>query len=455
LDRAALRLSRPPLARLWPARLDPSRPAASRSAAGAAPLLLATVAAAPLLVPQMTYNMVPADFVIALFVVVGLASLSSSRARVHLPLGMSYVLVLAGGAIGISQAFSPADSLVVVLQDLYLFVWFVVLVNYVLQRGRGIARAIGTVWVWTGLVVALFVWLTALQYPGPSFGLFGTESVDLFGRAKGTFRDPNLAGNYLVVSLFVLWAAPRPRGTALKLLVTVPMVLAIYVTDSITALVALGGGMVLSLVVGLVTTRRAAVAASLAGIAVMVAGVTLLPRSFEGLPSSVSENIGSSETFSDSLGRTEVSATGRIERWKEALLRFGDQVLIGIGPGSTAPALAALGVDFAGELHNDYLAGFLERGVLGGIGVLALFAIVSAWAFRCGFSQSLRREGWRPSFLVGGLAAILASAMALETLHFRHIWLFFALLAGLAMTELPRTRPAAAPGRHARALPRG
>lgn len=180
----------------------------------------------------------------------------------------------------------------------------------------------------------------------------------------------------------------------------------------------------------------------------------MLPRSFEGLPSAVSENLGSTETFSDSLGRTEISATGRIERWEEAFLRFGDQVLIGIGPGSTSPALDAMGSPFAGELHNDYLAGFLERGVLGGVGVLAVFVITTGWAFRCGFSRTLREAGWRPSFLVGGMAAILASAMALETLHFRHIWLFFALLAGLALTEpsprpLPITRRARDRGRSA------
>lgn len=433
MEAAPLRTTSPPRRPPLPAFSGLEAP--PRYATGVLPLVLASVAAAPLLLPQMAYNMVPADFVIGILVVIGLASFWSSSARMQLPLGISYLLVLAGGAVAVSQAFSPVDSLVVVLQDLYLFVWFLVVVNFVVHRGRGVATSMAAVWTWTGLAIALLVWLTALQFPGPTLHLFGVETVDHFGRAKGTFRDPNLAGNYLVVTLFVLWAAPRPRSTIVKLALTVPFVGAIYVTDSITALVTVAGGALVTLLVAFVTSRQVAVAAALTGVAVMFVGVAMLPRSFEGLPSAVSENLGSTDTFSDSLGRTEVSATGRIERWEEAFLRFGNQVLIGIGPGSTSPALEAMGSPFAGELHNDYLAGFLERGVLGGVGVLAVFAIATAWAFQCGFSHSLRDGGWRPSFLVGGMTAILASAMALETLHFRHIWLFFALLAGLAMTE--------------------
>jgi O-antigen ligase len=109
--------------------------------------------------------------------------------------------------------------------------------------------------------------------------------------------------------------------------------------------------------------------------------------------------------------------------------------LIGIGPVATNPALARRDTPISGELHNDYLAGFLERGVLGGLGLLALCFVVSMWSLRVGLDRALASRGWVPTAFCGGTVAVLISAASLETLHFRHVWLFFALLIALGLSS--------------------
>ncbi|MGH2819093.1 MAG: hypothetical protein ACRDJ5_00415, partial [Actinomycetota bacterium] len=81
----------------------------------------------------------------------------------------------------------------------------------------------------------------------------------------------------------------------------------------------------------------------------------------------------------------------------------------------------------------DYLAALIERGVLGFVGVISLFAIAVWWAVQIGVDRALVRAGWFSPALAGATLVVLVSALSLETLHFRHVWLLFALVAVLCM----------------------
>lgn len=431
-----------------PARIPPAdgeRGRAGRLRGLLTPLLFCSVATIPLLVPPIGPNSVPADFFNAAFLVLGLAVLVRTRAAARLPLGGSYLLVVTGGLIAVTQSVVPKESLIAVVQDGYLFVWFVVAVNFLISgNGRG-ARWVATSWAGVAVLVAFVVWFAHYGYPNNVPMLFDYPLVDPWGRSEGTFRDPNMAGNYLVLSLFVLWAAPRPRGVLTKLVLTVPFVFGIYYTQSITALVTLAGGALVAFTVAFVARREAVVAAAIAVIAAGFVAVVVLPVTFLSRPAEVTSSLGETELFDESLGRSNSSLSVRAQRWEEAFRLFGSSIILGVGPSSTDESLAERRAPLSGEIHNDYMAGLLERGLLGALGNLFLFAVASAWAVRVGLDKRYAAQGWRPAALTGGVVVILLAAMSLETLHFRHVWLFFALVVAMGMSSGGTAAPVGAP----------
>ena len=410
-----------------------------------APLLLASVVTVPLLVPPIGANSVPADLFNGAFVLIGIAVLLRTRAAVRLPLGGSYVLIVTGGLLAVTQSVVPKESLIAVVQDAYLFVWFVVVVNFLVSEDGRATRWVAGAWGLVGVAVALLVSWARLGYPEDIPFLFGYPLVDPWGRAEGTFRDPNMAGNYLVMSLFVLWAAPRPRSVGLKVALTVPFLFAIYHTQSITALVTLAGGTLVAAVIAFVSRREAVVAAILAVTAAGLVSLVVLPETFLARPGEVASRLGETDVFDESLGRSNSSLSLRAERWEEAFQLFGSSIVLGVGPSATDESLAAMGAPLSGELHNDYMAGLLERGLLGAVGNVFLFVVATGWALRVGLDRRRLGGGWRPAALAGGLVVVLMAAMSLETLHFRHVWLFFALVVALGMKALPEAAPVGAP----------
>lgn len=395
------------------------------------PLLVLAVAAVPILIPPGPSNSVPVDLINVVFIPLGAIALWRSRANLRLPLVAPYLLILAGGLLGVTRSIVPSESMVVLLQDVYLFAWFVVATNVILAEGEGAARIVATAWSAVGVAMGTFVWGVTLLFPDNILYLFGYRTVDEFNRSEATFRDPNMAASYLALSLFLLWASPRPRRTWVKAALSLPVLLGVYATQSITGLVVVVAGTIVALTLGFIKNRRSAVALAVGTAGVALAVVAVLPDDATRRTAVGAEALGRTETFQGSLGRTNSSLGPRIDRLDDALLFFGDNLVIGIGPGATDDSLQAFDAPIEGELHNDYVAGFLERGIVGGIGVLALFAVIGWWGMRVGLGRSPNRSGWRPSAMTGGAMVVLLSGLSLEVLHFRHIWLYLALLCAL------------------------
>jgi O-antigen ligase len=108
---------------------------------------------------------------------------------------------------------------------------------------------------------------------------------------------------------------------------------------------------------------------------------------------------------------------------------------LGVGPAGATEALEVINVPITGELHNDYLSAFVERGVVGGLGVICLFMVATIRTMRIAMDGQLETAGWRPAALFGGVVATLLSAMTLEVLHFRHLWLFLALVMAVSRQQ--------------------
>lgn len=407
------------------------------------PGIIAAVVMVPLLVPRLPGNSVPVDVLNVGIMLVGGVALWNTRAPIRVPFALGYLLLIAGGTFATIASVDPMLSMLVIVQDVYLFAWFVVMLNVILLEGERGARMIATGWAITGTIVGGLVWGVTLLYPNNVVWVFGNRTVDFFNRSNLTFRDPNMAASYLALSLFVLWASPRPARRGIKILMTVPILLGIYATQSITGLVVVGAGIAVAATLALVrSSQRAAVAVAVAIAGVSLAVVAALPPDTPRRATEAAERLGESETFSRSLGRTTSSLGPRLTRYEEALTFFGSDIILGIGPGTTNEALIARDAPISGELHNDYIASFLERGLVGGIGAIMVFAAATLWTLRAAVAPGLRRRGWRNTALFGGMTVILLSALSLEVLHFRHLWLFLALACGLGIGRgRPLDRP--------------
>jgi len=115
-----------------------------------------------------------------------------------------------------------------------------------------------------------------------------------------------------------------------------------------------------------------------------------------------------------------------------------------VGPGGTKAALQAEQAPYVKEAHDDYLAAVVERGLLGGVALVWLVALVVVRARRIGRRDALRPEFAavlpRPELLGAAAGAVLLSALFYEVLHFRHVWALFGLIAA---AELWGRRPRA------------
>jgi O-antigen ligase len=136
----------------------------------------------------------------------------------------------------------------------------------------------------------------------------------------------------------------------------------------------------------------------------------------------------------DSIGRSSQSAQERAWLIQETFDLFKQGVPWGLGPGSTKPLLQTQLAPYAYQTHNDYIESIVERGVLGAFGMLLLIGSVAVriWTVATRPLPAEFAELFpRTAALVGAVLGLAVSATYYQILHFRHVWVFFAVLAAL------------------------
>lgn len=400
--------------------------ARTTTVSGAVPLAVA-IALLPLLRPAGPGNTSPVDVPMAIAVVACTVGAARSGRRFHVPFVVPVGMLVAAGAVGAIHGRYPLEGIVALLQDLFLLAWCAAIAT-ASSDASGLHLLVRT-WVWASVVWAAV--LVGAVVTGQT-AIAGITQRD-GSRAALTFGDANLAANYFVVSFFVVWAARWPARRSRRLLVGALLLAALATTGSNGGLLSLLVGATTALTIETWRRRGPALALGALAVTALAAGSVVVAVSSSRLQQAAqTSNI---PILRDSIGRTDTSARQRQLLLDETLGLTSESGWLGIGPNATKASLDAVQAPFVKEAHDDYLAALVERGALGALGLLLLWVTLgrAAWLACTARSPAVLDEVLpRPGGLVGGMAAIAVAGFFYQTLHFRHAWALFGLVAALA-----------------------
>jgi O-antigen ligase len=257
-------------------------------------------------------------------------------------------------------------------------------------------------------------------------------------RVMFTFGDPNYAGLYWVMSIFLVYATARPRRRGVRILAYALLLTALALSESNGGVVALGVGLA-AIFVMRQTRRRGTMGGIAAGLAVLsLAGALTLFLPFSAVQTWARDS--NQPLLVNSIGRSDSSSEQRSELIHESVQLYTSDGWQGSGPASTKALLTDRGYSYAKEAHDDYLAALTERGPIGLLGlvviIVAAAARASVVARRAVRADKVDDDDPNPLPRPAGLlAALLAAAVAggyYEVLHFRFVWAALALVAAFA-----------------------
>ena len=391
--------------------------------------LLGTLILLPVRVFEFPFNVEAGDIWILMGLPVMWMLLILERQPISFTYAVPIWLVLIATLLGTLAAPEPSNSVIVLLKESYLFVWFVTLIA-VLSRlsARDLRRVMV---VWSGvvilhglLIIAQFlshdIWMMTIRFAGSRRVFEHYRPAGLFVEVIDFAGGPNKAAFFQLLGYVPLLLA-RPS----KIVATISGIVlfaSILATGSMGALTALSVGLISALAAVAVLSKQhlafitkifvqLAIAASLLGAAYLVIG------QYQDKQEHLERIV---------RGRAEKSSGGRLARWQRGLdeLRDGGTWIWGIGP-ENFRVVDPLGK----QLHNDLLAFVVERGLLGALG-LVLFGVIAASRavhLLLMYSQYPGRPRLEVVVFLAAMAAILFESLTHQIFHERQLWLVLAL----------------------------
>jgi hypothetical protein len=249
----------------------------------------------------------------------------------------------------------------------------------------------------------------------------GHDLLTLYERARGTFKDPNVLGAFLVLpALFVLQSVVSDRfGKSFRSAIAFGiMSLAILLAFSRAAwgLLAIASAFMLALMVLTSASRaqRSRIIAMAVAAAVLVAVLLAVLLSLD----SVAEMFKQRASFDQSYDE------GRFGRFGRHIL--GAQMALdlpfGIGPLQFTKF-------FPEDTHNSYLNAFMSGGWISGICYPALMFTTVILGFRHVFV----RVPWQRAYLAvfAAFLGTVGESFVIDTDHWRHFWMMLGAMWGM------------------------
>lgn len=342
------------------------------------------------------------------------------------------------GACAVLAATLSLDlqlTLTHVAVTLYLYLAAVVFAAFVAKSPAAHTELIYKAWTWAAIAAAV---AALVGY----FGLL-PGAYDLFtkyGRASGTFKDPNVLGPFLIPPiLYLVHVALGRRGRRMivPLAVSAVLSLAVLATFSRGAWLNLAVALSVFSYLTLLTSNKASTRLKLTGLllagAVFAAGLVTVALSSDYMSDMLEER--SSLTMSYDTG-----SQGRFGGQEKAVELIVDNPL-GIGAQEFATR------HHPEEVHNVYLSVMLNAGWLGG----AVYWVLVALTLVLGFRHVLKATPTRPLFIIAYAAfvAVALEGAIVDTDHWRHFYLLIAIVWGL-MSAHAVANPAPQPARRLR-----
>ncbi|MEZ4869906.1 MAG: O-antigen ligase family protein [Caldilineaceae bacterium] len=334
---------------------------------------------------------------------------------------VAIVVILVASFASTFGAPAPRNGIVVIVKEVFIFVWFYTLAAVFAQLSAKQLRSILAVW---SAVVFLHGFIILGQFLSPSFwriivSVAGTLHDYEFYRPAGLFMNANSAAFFQLLGFVpVLLVSPSRKVGMILGLLLLPTMLA---TGSMGAALAFAAGLTVAVAAlclsgYLITVIK--LLAQLAAVIVLAGAVLFIVISQNERYRAHFEHIF--------LGRAERSSEGRFDLWGRGFetLLAENVLLWGIGPENFRV------VDHQGkQLHNDLIAFSVERGLLG-VGGLALFALFAlSRAASLVYLAQRQRERARLVVVVflGAVVAAVIESLTHQAFHFRELWIILAL----------------------------
>jgi O-antigen ligase len=372
--------------------------------------LALTVFAGAFVVVDIAYNVMTVS-ALGLFVLLGLR-----LDRANIPLILFLAIYNIGGLMALQPYLSDDESRAFMLGTCYVAVtaaFFAMVLNE-----NAIARLEALKW---GLIAGALIAATT--------GILGYARIagleDYFtmhgGRAKGTFRDPNVLGPFLVLpALFLAQDIIRGKGNLiLRVGMLAVIVLGLFLTFSRGAWASFVIGMLTLMAVSAVTSGQAMMRARL-GLFVIL-GLAAAAMGFAAILSVDSIY----ELFADRFVLQKDYDSGPSGRFGSQLRAIPDLLTLPFGHGPNR-----FSYFYPENPHNTYLMAFSSYGWLGGIAFLGFIITTLVISLKTLFL----RTPFQPYVLVifSALIPHLVQNFQIDTDRWRHLFMIYGLSWGLA-----------------------
>ncbi|PXW57143.1 O-antigen ligase [Chelatococcus asaccharovorans] len=320
-----------------------------------------------------------------------------------------------GGAVSLMPYLNESRSVLFIVISIYLAMTSVFFASVLTQAPLRRLETIRSALIWSAWPAGIAGLLGYFDIAGLG-GIF-----TVYGRASGTFKDPNVMGPYMVLPIvYIVQGLIERRTGILKtiLLLSVPL-LALFLSFSRGAWADLVGALGLLFALSFITgatlaQRRMMIFYALGCVAILLVmlGVAL---SIDGVREIFTMRASLSQDYDE-------GATGRFGNQLRSIPLLLEHVN-GLGP-------LRFHVYFDADPHSVYINAFASYGWLGGLSYVTLIAATWVVAWRTVF----RRGPLQPHAIAvwSALIVITIQGFQIDTDHWRQFYLMLGLIWGIA-----------------------
>ncbi|MEI8144655.1 MAG: O-antigen ligase family protein [Alphaproteobacteria bacterium] len=374
----------------------------------------------------------PYEVGVLIAVIVFMSSGSILLRPVHMPLAFILVVYCLGLSISSVAVLWQKKVLTWTLVSWYLAVTAIFFAAIVTENTERRINAIMRGWTAAALLAGLCGIIGYFRLVPGAFDLF-----TLYGRAKGTFNDPNVLAPFLIapmlvaIQVFFSGSFKAMAKASVVLAVTLCAMLLTFSRGGWMHLALSGAVMVFLLFVTSQSSRERLRIIILVMVAVLLFATLIgVLLSVDSVATLMRERANLSQSYdSGPMGRFGRHIFG----WQLAL-----EEPLGIGPLQFASR-------FTEDTHNAYLNSFMAGGWISGVTYPAIVAMTTI----VGLINCFQRTPWQKTSitLFSAFFGLAVLGFIIDSEHWRHFWVLMGLIFGLGLANrLALSNPIHAPG---------